>query len=174
MPSTKCPKCGEEYDPFYSSHECKKEEKEKKEKEEEKWKHKSAIAKFFTFPPGIPLPLKILAILFALGAFTGLLGIIALMVLLFAKIIEFPQFIVGFVYAILIFLLGIAFFYGIGHMKKWAFYLYGGLLLFIFIFTLLRKSFGAAISASIVPAIIFFILWAYREKFLIKKNKINL
>lgn len=173
MPLTKCPKCGEEYDPFYTSHECKKEEEEKREKAEEKWKHKSAIAKFFTFPPGIPLPLKILAILCALGAFGGLLGILALAVLLFAKIIEFPLFVVGFIYAILIFLFDIVFFYGIGHMKKWAFYSYGGLLLFVFILTLLRKSFGAAISASIVPAVIFLILWAYRDNFL-KKNKINL
>jgi len=58
MPVTKCPKCGEEYDSFYSSHECKKELEEKREKEEEKWKHKSAITRFFIFPPGIPFPIK--------------------------------------------------------------------------------------------------------------------
>ena len=174
MPLTKCPKCGEEYDPFYFSHECEKELEEKKEKEEEKWKHKSVIAKFFTFPPGTPLLLKIIAILFEVGALSGLIAIIAVTILLFAKAIELPQFVIMFIYAILIFLFDIAFFYGVGHMKKWAFYSYGGLLLFIFVFILLRKSFGAAISASIIPAIIFLIFWAHREKFFPKKNKTNL
>lgn len=173
MPITKCPKCGEEYDAFYSSHECKKELEGKREKEEEKWKYKSTIAKFFIFPLGTPLPLKILAFFFALGGVIGLIVIFAGIFLLFvAKAMGAS--ILAIVYGLFLFSFGTIFFYGIGHMKRWAFYLYGGLLLFTFIFTFLRESFGAAILASIVPAIIFLILWAYRKNFFTKKNKINL
>jgi len=169
MPITKCPKCGEEYDAFYSSHECKKELEEKREKEEEKWKHKSAIAKFFAFSPGIPLPIKALAFLFALGGVIGLIEIFAGIILLFV-VKEAGASILMIVYGLFLLSFGAIFFYGIGHMKKWAFYLYGGLLVFTFIFTFFRESFGAAISASVVPAIIFLIIWTYREKFFYKEQ----
>lgn len=176
MPIIKCPKCGEEYDTVLSIHVCKVEEKEKLVKEEEKWKHKSTIARFFIFPPGTPLPLKILAFFFALGAVMGLIVIFAGVALLLlgepAEMMGVSM--VTVVYGFILFSFGAIFFYGIGHMKRWAFYLYGGILFIGFVITFLTEGIGPAISASIVPAIVFLILWAYREKFFIKKNKINL
>jgi len=176
MPIIKCPKCGEEYDTVLSIHVCKVEEKEKLVKEEEKWKHKSTIARFFIFSPGTPLPLKILAFFFALGAAIGLILLflgIALF-LLGERVEVMGVSTLTIIYGLILFLFGVIFFYGIGHMRRWAFYLYGGTLFIGFAITFLTKGFGPAISSSIIPAIIFLILWTYREKFFINKNQINI
>jgi hypothetical protein len=139
---------------------------EKRKKRKERWEHKTAIAKFFTFPLGTPLTIKILAFLFALCGVGGLVIFVSTILLFVTK--EMGVFILGSIYGFLLLLLGVIFFYGIGHLKRWAFYSYGSLLIFILIFTFLRESFSAAISASIVPAVVFLILWAYREKFFTK------
>ena len=121
-----------------SSQEYEKEEEEKREKEEKKrekemreWEKASDLKRIFTYHPETPVLVRIISFLFLLPSVGGL-GILLLTFLILSGDIK-QNYNFGFLYIYIWMITTLILSYGLSHLKRWSLYLFGILLIIVFL-----------------------------------------